>query len=147
MEGQRTGLDPTPSQEGKIPVIQLDTNVLVRLSVPGSGAAAQIRKWLLAGETLAVSAPVWYEYVSGPVSAQEIVHAEAILAGGILDFEKSDADKAADLFNAAGRKRSIKLDCMVAAAALRRGDSLATANAADFQPFAAQGLRINAVTI
>ena len=128
-------------------MIHLDANVLIRLSVPGSGAAKKVRQWLLAGETLAVSAPVWFEYISGPVTAQEVLHAEAVLTGGVVDFEKADSHRAADLFNLTGRKRSMKLDCMIAASALIQRARIATTNGADFQPFAAHGLSIEAVPV
>ena len=126
-------------------MIHLDANVLIRLSVPGSAAAAKIRAWLLAGETLCASAPAWFEYISGPVTPQEITRAEAILQGGIVDFSKAQAHHAARLFNQSGRKRALKLDCMIAAAALLSSARLATSNASDFLPFVSQGLLIEAV--
>lgn len=121
-------------------MIHLDANVLIRLSVRGSGAAAKVREWLRAGETLATSAPAWFEYISGPVTAEEILRAEALLQGGVADFQKADCLRAADLFGLTGRKRAMKLDCMIAAAALRKGARLATADVADFRPFAPHGL-------
>jgi len=107
-------------------MIHLDANILIRLSVPGSGAAKKVKKWLLAGETLAVSAPTWFEYISGPVTSQDILHAEAILTGGVANFEKEHSHQAADLFNLTGRKRAIKLDCMIAASALLHRAKVAT---------------------
>lgn len=126
-------------------MIHLDANVLIRLSVPGSGAAAKVRLWLSAGETLAVSSPAWFEYISGPVTAAEISRAEAVLLGGVADFEKNDSHRAADLFNLAGRKRAMKLDCMIAASALVNNARIATTNVSDFQAFVAHGLAIEAV--
>lgn len=128
-------------------MIHLDANVLIRLSVPGSGAAAKVRQWLTAGEVLAVSAPAWFEYISGPVTSAEISHAEALLRGGVADFEQEDAHFAADLFNLTGRKRTMKLDCMIAASALLKGARLATTNGTDFHPFTGQGLMIEAVAM
>ena len=126
-------------------MIHLDANVLIGLSIPGSTAAAKVRAWLLAGEILAVSAPAWFEYISGPVSPQEITRAEAILRGGIVEFDKTHAACAADLFNKSGRRRALKLDCMIAAAALLSSARLATANAADFAPFAPAGIVVEPV--
>jgi predicted nucleic acid-binding protein len=128
-------------------MIHLDANVLIRLSVPGSGAANKVRQWLLAGETLAVSAPAWFEYMSGPLTAQEVLHAEAILTGGVVDFQKADSHRAADLFNLTERKRSTKLDCMIAASAMLHRARVATTNVVDFQPFSAHGLSIEAVPV
>ncbi len=128
-------------------MIHLDANVLIRLSVKGSGAAAQVRQWLKADQLLAVSAPAWFEYISGPVTSEEITKAEAILVGGIVDFDKYISHAAADLFNLSGRKRAMKLDCMIAAAAISSGARLATTNAKDFQAFLPHGLLLNTVAI
>lgn len=128
-------------------MIHLDANVLVRLSVRGSGAAKMVRLWLLAGETLAVSAPAWFEYISGPVTSHEVLYAEAVLTGGVVDFEKADSYRAADLFNLTGRKRAMKLDCMIAASALLQRARIATTNVSDFHPFAAHGLGVEAVPL
>ena len=94
-----------------------------------------------------MSSPAWFEYISGPVTEEEILHAEAILTGGIADFEKQHSHRAADLFNLTGRKRAMKLDCMIAASALIQRARIATTNIADFQPFAPHGLAIEAVPI
>lgn len=126
-------------------MIHLDANILIRLSVPGSGAAVKVRQWLVAGEALAVSAPAWFEYISGPVTPAEISRAEAVLTGGVADFEKADSQQAADLFNLSGRKRAMKLDCMIAASALINNARLATTNVADFQAFVVHGLTIEPV--
>ncbi|MEI7775511.1 MAG: PIN domain-containing protein [Verrucomicrobiota bacterium] len=128
-------------------MIHLDANILIRLSVPGSGAAKKVRKWLLAGETLSASAPAWFEYISGPVTAQDILHAEAILTGGVANFEKEHSHKAADLFNLTDRRRAMKLDCMIAASALLHRAKVATTNVTDFLPFVPHGLAIEAVPI
>jgi predicted nucleic acid-binding protein len=126
-------------------MIHLDANFLIRLSIPGPGAAARVRQWLAAGEVLAASAPAWFEYISGPVTAAEISRAEAVLQGGVADLNKNDAYRAADLFNLTGRKRAMKLDCMIAASALLHSARLATTNTSDFLPFADQGLMIEAI--
>jgi predicted nucleic acid-binding protein len=128
-------------------MIHLDANVLIRLSIPGSGAAAKVRQWLADGEVLAVSAPAWFEYISGPVTSAEISHAGALLQGGVADFGKADSQRAADLFNLTGRKRAMKLDCMIAATALLKSARLATTNVADFQPFVSHGTVIEAVSL
>ena len=110
---------------------------LIRLSVPGSGAAKKVRQWFLAAETLAFSAPAWFEYVSGPVIAQAVLHAEAILTGGVVDFEKANSHHAAELFNFTGRKHSMKLNCIIAASAMLHSAKIATTNVSDFHRFAA----------
>jgi predicted nucleic acid-binding protein len=126
-------------------MIHLDANVLIRLSVPGSAAAHKVRAWLLAGEAFSVSAPAWFEYISGPLTSAELIQAEALVQGRIVDFGKSTGHRAADLFNLTGRKRSTKLDCMIAATAILANARLATSNVGDFQSFVAHGLRLDAV--
>ena len=128
-------------------MIHLDANVLIRLSIPGSGAASKVRQWLAAGEMLAVSAPAWFEYISGPITAAEISRAESLLQGGIVGFEKNASHLAADLFNLTGRKRAMKLDCMIAASCLLNRVRIATTNVDDFSPFAPQGLAIEPVAL
>jgi len=54
------------------------------------------------------------------------------------------AERAAPLFNLAGRKRSLRTNSLIAAAMLA-GAELATYNAQGFAPFAAHGLTLLAV--
>jgi predicted nucleic acid-binding protein len=79
------------------------------------------------------------------MTAQEVLHAEAILTRGVVDFEEADSHRAANVFNLTDRKRSTTLDYMIAASAMLQRARVATTNVAEFQPFAAHGLRIEAV--
>ena len=81
------------------------------------------------------------------MSGVEVAYAEALLTGGIADFNKSDSLRAAVLFNQTHRKRAMKLDCMIAAAAVMRGARVATTNVEDFRPFTAHGLIVEAVAV
>ncbi len=65
----------------------------------------------------------------------------------MVDFQKANPHRAANLFNLTERKRSTKLDCMIAAAAMLHRARVATTNVADFQAFAAHGLSIEAVPV
>ncbi|MYN65860.1 MAG: type II toxin-antitoxin system VapC family toxin [Acidobacteria bacterium] len=49
---------------------------------------------------------------------------------------------AARLFNESGRRRGTIIDCMIGAAALADGASVATSNVAHFSRFAAAGLKL-----
>jgi predicted nucleic acid-binding protein len=123
------------------PMIHLDTNVLIGL-LTGHPVRAQVRQIQLEGGGFACSAVVWTEFLNGPADAPSVRLVESFLEGRILPFEREDAALAARLFNATGRKRGLRFDCMVAASALRRGDSLLTLNREDFDPFAKIGLTL-----
>jgi predicted nucleic acid-binding protein len=60
-------------------------------------------------------------------------------------FNATQAERAAQLFNSAGRKRASRWDCMIAAAAIETGARLATRNGADFRRFKAAGLDLVAI--
>ena len=122
-------------------MIQLDTPFLIRALVAGSPEDGLLRRWLGDHTPLAVSAVVWTELLCGPLRPREIQLA-AQVTGDVLPFGPDEAAVAAELFNATGRRRGSLLDCMVAAAALSRDASLATANPADFRRFEARGLRV-----
>ena len=57
-------------------------------------------------------------------------------------FLASDAHKAAELFNATGRRSRSLADCQIAAVALRCDARLATVNLLDFTPFQNHGLTL-----
>ena len=70
-----------------------------------------------------------YEYDCEPRAYSEA--AKAQWATGVPDW-----------FNAIGRKRSARYDCMIAATAIQNDARLATNNVADYRAFAPLGLRL-----
>mgnify|MGYP003700781451 CR=1 FL=1 len=64
------------------------------------------------------------------------------MQGRIIDIGEDDAVLAADLFNAAGRRRGLRTDALIAALAIRADAELVTLNARDFLPFIDLGLRL-----
>ena len=68
--------------------------------------------------------------------------ARAFLEGRILSVGEDAAELAAELFNTAGRKRTLKTDVLIAAMAIRAKAEFVTLNGADFEPFVSQGLRL-----
>jgi predicted nucleic acid-binding protein len=127
-------------------MIHFDTNALVALPLWARAGHPLVSR-VLAGEPAAACAVVWYEFLSGPVAEEEVRLARAFLQGRIVAVSEEDAQLAAHLFNAAGHRRGLKTDALIAAVALRAGADFATLNQADFAPFVAQGLRLAASSL
>jgi predicted nucleic acid-binding protein len=122
-------------------VIHLDTSFLIRALVRGSDEDRHLRGWLREGKPIGISSIVWAEFLCGPVRPQEIELASRIF-GEPAPFDGQDAIAASSLFNRSGRRRGSLVDCMIAATALRRKASLATANGEDFRRLAAAELEL-----
>ena len=123
-------------------MIFLDTGYLVRGLIAATPEAASLIKWIKKGEILCASSIAWYEFSCGPVDSQGLKLAQSLLAGGILPFDEMQAAQAARLFNATGRLRRLRVDAIVAAAAMSAGARLATENKRDFLPFVEHGLKL-----
>lgn len=122
-------------------MIHLDTSFLIRALDPASAEDHKLRDWIGRGETLGMSTIAWAELLCGPLAPSEMEWAAEIVAQR-RDFTGEHAVIAARLFNESGRRRGSLIDCMIAAAALAEGASIATANAADFRRFATSGLEL-----
>jgi predicted nucleic acid-binding protein len=101
----------------------------------------RLRQWLVGSEPLTISAIVWAEFLCGPLTADQ-ARIAASLFPDPEPVTASDAAKAADLFNASGRRRGSLMDCLIAATAVRVGATLATENVHDFERFQALGLKL-----
>jgi predicted nucleic acid-binding protein len=123
-------------------MILLDTNYLIRALVPGSAEAAAVFGWIDAQEDLCASSVCWYEFLCGPVDEEGAIVVRAILRDRILPFTGDQAAESSRLFNAVGRKRTLRVDAMIAAAAIVSNADLATANLDDFSAFEPFGLRL-----
>jgi predicted nucleic acid-binding protein len=124
-------------------VIHLDSNFLIDGVAPETSETAEIAAWLGAGELIACSSVVWVEFLKGPMQPDhERVARDRLLIGGILPFDEEQAALASRLFNLTGRRRALKFDCLVAAAAITSGARLATRNTEDFLPFVPHGLQL-----
>jgi predicted nucleic acid-binding protein len=95
-------------------VIHLDTNCLIGSLIAGTPQDAQVRTWMATGESLRVDVVVWAEFLCGPVTPQQLAAARAFLPRP-EPFLAEDAERAATLFNATGRRRGSLADCMIAA--------------------------------
>lgn len=83
----------------------------------------------------------WTEFLCGPLKPEELALAEQIVTVRI-DYSEQDARRAAEFFNATGRRRGTLADCMIAASARERGAALVTTNVQDFQCFESFGLKL-----
>ena len=122
-------------------MIHLDTSFLIRALNVGTPEDRKLREWISAGETLSMSTVAWAEFLCGPLAQSEIELAAQVV-GQQSVFTPDHAAMAAQLFNKSGRRRGSLLDCMIAAAALADGASIATRNVADFRRFEDSGLTV-----
>ncbi len=122
-------------------MIHLDTSFLIRALIPDSLENRKLREWLGTGDTLAVSAVAWAEFLCGPLTDEELELAAQIV-GPPQDFTSEHAATAARLFNMSGRRRGTMMDCMIAAVAISTGALFATVNAGDFRRLVEQGLQL-----
>lgn len=120
-------------------MICLDTNYLILGLVDGSVEANQLIEWSDFGETFCTASTAWYEFLCGPINAAQVTAVGGILQK-ILPFDDVQAREAARLYNATGRKRSLRIDAMIASAAISNRVPLATNNHADFAEFVPLGL-------
>lgn len=123
-------------------MIHLDANYLILATVAGSPEEQRIRAWLGRGEELATSVIAWMEFVTGPVSPAVVAAMTEVIDDRVHPVERKEAELAARLFNAVGRKRALRYDCLIAAAAISAGAALATNNQSDYAQFTGQGLRL-----
>jgi predicted nucleic acid-binding protein len=125
-------------------LIHLDANFLVAALRGDRAAAPRLERWIARDEELAMSAVAWAEMLCGPLTDEEAQHA-GFLVRRVEAFQLEDAVLAAELFNRTGRRSRGLADCMIAAAAIRRGCTLATFDRAGFKPFQRFQLRLEAV--
>ncbi len=122
-------------------MIHLDTNALIALPLWARDGHPIIQR-IAAGEPAGVCAVARYEFLIGPVDVDEAALAHAFVSGHIVAMETPDARLAADLYNRAGRRRTLKTDALISAMAVRAGASLLTINTDDFRPFEPFGLKL-----
>ena len=123
-------------------MIHVDTDILIEIVTLGSPMAKKLAEWLKTGEQLATSAIAWSEFLSGPVSENQINGVRTVLVDQILQFGVAEAATAAHLFNQIGRRRGARVDSFIAASAILAGVPLLTKNLADFRIFEPFGLHL-----
>ena len=123
-----------------MPVIHLDTNILIAIAAPESPLRIELQRWLAQGFSVAVSAMTWAEFKCGPASPEFIEAWRVLLVDRIVPIDQTLAELAAALFNQTGRRSRSLPDCLVAATAIHSDAQLATLNRSDFDLFAKFGL-------
>jgi predicted nucleic acid-binding protein len=131
----------TGETESVVSAVHLDTSFLIKALVPGTREDQQLRAWLQQGTDIAMSSVAWAEFLCGPVSRDDRRRARTVI-GMPLTLAEEEATRAAELFNASGRRRGSLPDCLIAATALKAGAAVATSNPADFRRFERAGLTI-----
>jgi len=122
-------------------MIHLDTNFLIQGLVPHSEAGTRLRIWRGDEEALGISSISWSEFLCGPLNATDEALAQTLFPSP-EPFLASDASRAAELFNATGRRSRSLADCQIAAVALRCNARIATINVSDFTIFQSHGLTL-----
>ena len=123
-------------------MILLDTNYLIRALVPDSVESEKIIDWFKAGIDLCTSSVAWYEFLCGPVDDKGVLTVQSLLRERVLPFTADQAAEASRLFNATGRQRHLRVDAMIAAAAIIANADLATGNIEHFFEFRKYGLQL-----
>lgn len=121
-------------------MILLDTNFLIQSLRPNTPLNQRLRAWV-ANEEIGISAVAWAEFMCGPLTPEDAAAARTLLPDP-EPLLAPDAARAAELFNATGRRRGSLLDCLIAATCMRLGAQLATQNLDDFRRFEPIGLQI-----
>jgi predicted nucleic acid-binding protein len=122
-------------------MIHLDTGFLIQALQPGSKQERRLLAWLTGSQQVCVSAFAWSEFLCGPLPPEAADAALKVL-GEPVPLDRQAAERAAALFNAAGRRRGSLGDCLIAAAAMEAGARLATDNTRDFDRFVKMGLAL-----
>ena len=118
--------------------VHLDTSFLVRSVCPENAEATSLLEWLEQGRPVMISAMAWAEFLCGPLTDGQRNLAMQVV-GEPVPVGAREAELAARLYNASGRRRGSLADCLIAAAAIEGGAPLATADGS-FARFAEAGL-------
>ena len=122
--------------------LHLDTNALIALSDPTHPLFLRVERRLEEGWTVGTDAVAWHEYVRGPLLQEDRERALRVIENRVSALTRGIAEKAAELFNATGRRRASTAECLIAAACLREEAEMVTDNMDDFALFIGHGLRL-----
>lgn len=122
--------------------VHLDTNSLVYYTNGNDEPFIErMDSWLRQGWQFFVSAMVWAEFLSGPLTQADQGLANTLLSD-VLPVTREDAALAGELFQSTGRRARSLPDCVIAAIAIRSRVPLATKNQSDFKVYVQHGLEL-----
>jgi predicted nucleic acid-binding protein len=114
-------------------VIHLDTSVLVDALTGARRSAPALRRFIVRGERIQVSAIVLYEWLRGPRQPGELKDQELLFPRtGVVPFGAAEAARAAVLYTQVTRARGREIDVAIAACAIVHNAFLWTLNRHDF---------------
>ena len=115
-------------------MIHLDTAILIDALTGPRRSGDALRAAIAAGERLAVSALVLYEWRRGPRQPAELdVQDQLLPSSAAVPFDAIAAARAAELYGRVKRPRGRELDLAIAACALVHDAMFWTLNVADFR--------------
>lgn len=115
-------------------LIHLDTSVLVDAFAGARKSMPAVLKATDAGDVVAFSTLVLYEWLRGPRKSSELEAVERFFAGQFLpSFGEREARTAATLYRSVSGSRRRPADLALAACAVENGASLWTLNPKDFR--------------
>ena len=124
-------------------MIHVDTNLLIASVDPSHKHAGLWRPLIASGDAFAASAVAWTEFRSYPISYDQLRALDRLILGGILPFERAQADLAGEMFQKTNARRKNRLDSMIAATAILAEAELATVKEADFKSSIPFGLKLH----
>lgn len=74
-------------------MIHVDANILVALSILLQPKPTEFERRLRKGESVIVSAPAWFEFACGPVTAADLDKAGEFLGGNVAPLTREHADR------------------------------------------------------
>ncbi len=117
-----------------VTLAHLDTDFLVFAIAAAGAERSRLRELTREGAEVRVSAVAWYEFCRGPRTPEQIAVAMDVLSdGGVVPFDATLAERAADVFRALGSPRKRAQDVAIAVTAIAAGATLFTRNARDFR--------------
>jgi predicted nucleic acid-binding protein len=115
-------------------LIHLDTSLLVDAFTGARRSMPALMQATEAGEVVAFSAIVLYEWLRGPRNDRELEAVQSFFSGAFLPpFGEREARTAAGLYRAVTGARNRQADLAIAACAIENGAAIWTLNPKDFK--------------